>query len=57
MLLFAEAGDWHVPVFLRENWLLLVPSALAFVGLYLLLPQARRIKPIWGGVVAAMGLS
>ncbi len=39
--------------FLQENWVLLVPVLLAFAGIYLLLPQARRVKPVWGASLAA----
>jgi NADH-quinone oxidoreductase subunit J len=42
--------------FLQENWLLLMPPVLGFVAIYLLLPKARRAKPIWGGVLAALAL-
>src|SRR5437899_555266 len=42
--------------FLYDNWLLLLPPVLGFAGIYLLLPQARRRPPIWGGVLAALGL-
>lgn len=42
--------------FLQENWLLLMPPVLGFAAIYLLLPKARRSKPIWGGVLAAIAL-
>ena len=37
---------------LVENWLLILPPALGFVAIYLLLPKARRLTPIWGGALA-----
>ena len=39
--------------FLKEYGLILVPCALAFIGIYLLLPRAKRIKPISGGALTA----
>jgi NADH-quinone oxidoreductase subunit J len=55
--LFADVeparGLWP---FLRENWLLLLPPALGFVAIYLLLPKARRLPALWGGAVAALAL-
>lgn len=45
-----------VPPFLRENWVILLPFALGFVAIYLLLPRAGRLRPIWGGILAAVAL-
>src|SRR5215210_4836459 len=42
--------------FLYENGWLLLPPALGFAAVYLLLPRARRILPVWGGVTAAAAL-
>src|SRR5437870_3542665 len=42
--------------FLKENWLVLLPPVLGFAAIYLLLPQARRLKPIFGGALAAAAL-
>jgi NADH-quinone oxidoreductase subunit J len=42
--------------FLRENWRLLVPLALGFIGVYLLLPRTRGKVPILAGAIAALGL-
>src|SRR5436190_23921071 len=53
--LFADTPPPFVQ-FLHENWLLLLPPFLGFVALYLLLPQTRRLKPIWGGALAAVAL-
>ena len=57
-LLFAETEPSKslIPLFLRENWLLLLPPVLGFAAIYLLLPKGRRGKPIWGGVLAAAAL-
>jgi NADH-quinone oxidoreductase subunit J len=51
----AEPAKGLTP-FLKENWLVLLPVVLGFAAIYLLLPQARRVKPIWGGVLAAVAL-
>ncbi len=42
--------------FVRENWLVLLPLILGFVGIYLLLPSARRSKSIFGGLFSAAAL-
>ena len=42
--------------FLHENWLVLLPPVVGFAAVYLLLPQVRRAKPIWGGALAALAL-
>jgi NADH-quinone oxidoreductase subunit J len=42
--------------FLQENWRVLLPLVLGFTAIYLLLPQARRKKQIWAGVLAAFAL-
>ena len=43
-------------VFLGENGLVLFPCVLGFAAIYLLLPKARRSKPILGGALAALAL-
>jgi NADH-quinone oxidoreductase subunit J len=43
-------------VFFEENWRLLVPLALGFVGVYLLLPRPKRTSPIFAGALAGAGL-
>lgn len=50
-----EAARGLVP-FLKEYGLALLPCALGFVAIYLLLPKAGRLKPIWGGALAAVAL-
>jgi NADH:ubiquinone oxidoreductase subunit 6 (subunit J) len=42
--------------FLGENGLVLLPCVLGFAAIYLLLPKARRSKPILGGALAALAL-
>jgi NADH-quinone oxidoreductase subunit J len=42
--------------FLGENGLVLLPCVLGFAAIYLLLPKARRSKPILGGALAAFAL-
>src|SRR4051812_18903888 len=38
--------------FLRENWKILIPAVLAFVGINLILPRARRnYGAIGGGLI------
>ena len=51
----AEPARGLMP-FLQENWLVLLPPVLGFIAVYLLLPQVRRAKPIWGGALAALAL-
>lgn len=51
----AELAKGLMP-FLKENWLVLLPVVLGFAAIYVLLPQARRVKPIWGGALAAAAL-
>jgi NADH:ubiquinone oxidoreductase subunit 6 (subunit J) len=41
---------------LRDNWAMLVPAALGMAALYLLLPRARRIPPLYGAATAALAL-
>jgi NADH-quinone oxidoreductase subunit J len=42
--------------FFKENWLALLPIVLGFAAVYVLLPKARRSKPIWGALAAAVAL-
>jgi NADH-quinone oxidoreductase subunit J len=54
--LFAQTADAASPSvgdFLQAYWPILVPVLAGLVGVYLLLPQAGRFKPVWGAVVAA----
>jgi NADH-quinone oxidoreductase subunit J len=44
-------------VLFRENWRTIVPLALAFVGVYLLLPRVRRSQPLLGGALAGIGIA
>jgi NADH:ubiquinone oxidoreductase subunit 6 (subunit J) len=57
LCLFAddESGG-SILSFLRENGLLLVPPVLGFIAIYMLLPRARRLPALWGGVAAALAL-
>jgi NADH-quinone oxidoreductase subunit J len=55
--LFAETEPAHgLTALLAENWLLLTPPLLGFAAIYILMPKARRSKPLWGGVLAALAL-
>lgn len=58
MTLFAAAGDRFARLseILRLNWTMLVPCLLGFIGIYLLLPRARRKAPIVGGICAGAAL-
>jgi NADH:ubiquinone oxidoreductase subunit 6 (subunit J) len=56
ILLAAFWGQARLAEFFRLNWPLLVPVALGFVGIYLLLPKARQFAPILGGVLAGLAL-
>jgi NADH-quinone oxidoreductase subunit J len=55
--LFAEAETTGgILSFLKESWPLLVPPALGFAAIYLMLPKARRSVPLVGGFLAAAAL-
>ncbi|MBM3993559.1 MAG: hypothetical protein FJ303_05325 [Planctomycetes bacterium] len=54
LLLFADGEG--VRGFFRENWLVLLPCALGFVAIYLLMPRANRLPALWGGVLAGLAL-
>jgi NADH-quinone oxidoreductase subunit J len=41
---------------LTDHWPLWATAALGFIGIYGLLPQARRSKPIWAGLVVAVAI-
>src|SRR5262245_43735208 len=57
VMIFADAEPMRgVLPFLQENWLLLLPPVLGFAAIYLLLPKARRLTPLWGGTAAALAL-
>jgi NADH:ubiquinone oxidoreductase subunit 6 (subunit J) len=64
MLLFGQADAaaketmvrHGLDVYLRENWRLIVPLLLAFVGVYFLLPRWRRPHPALGGALAGIGI-
>ena len=45
-----------VDVYLRDNWRLVVPLLLAFVGVYFLLPRWRRPHPALGGALVGIAL-
>jgi NADH-quinone oxidoreductase subunit J len=54
--LFGQISRFAVDSFLKENWRIVLPLALGFVGVYLLLPRPRRTNPIFGGALAVLGL-
>jgi NADH-quinone oxidoreductase subunit J len=54
--LIAQTEARGLGPFLSENWPVLLPPVLGFAAIYLLLPRARRLKPLWGGVLAALAL-
>ena len=64
MLLFGQAdavakdamARHGLDVFVRDNWRLIVPLLLAFVGVYFLLPRWRRPHPILGGALAGIAI-
>src|SRR2546425_96529 len=41
----------------REFWPLLLPTALGFLGLYLLLPRVRRSRTAWSALLAGGALA
>lgn len=55
LLAETEAARGLLP-FLKENWLVLLPPVLGFAAIYLLLPQARRVKPVIGMALAALAM-
>jgi NADH:ubiquinone oxidoreductase subunit 6 (subunit J) len=42
--------------FVRDTWPIVLPVVLGSIGLYLLLPKARRFRPILGGALAVLAL-
>jgi NADH:ubiquinone oxidoreductase subunit 6 (subunit J) len=40
----------------RETWIILLPTVLGFLAVYLLLPQVRRSHVAWGAAVGALAL-
>jgi NADH-quinone oxidoreductase subunit J len=63
MLLFGQADAAKeavtrqgLDVFVRDNWPILVPLLLAFVGVYFLLPRWRRPHPVLGGALAGIAV-
>lgn len=56
LALFAQAERMDAALFLRENWRILLPLALGFVGIYLLLPRVKQTSAILGGAIAGSGL-
>lgn len=42
--------------FLELYWPVVVPTVLALLGIYLLLPRARNYPPLWGGLAAGLAL-
>ncbi len=60
MTLFAAADSARLGLFLKDYGPVLVPVALGFLGIYLLLPQVlphtRRWQRAWGAICAALAL-
>jgi NADH:ubiquinone oxidoreductase subunit 6 (subunit J) len=58
MLLFATVREMLAKTvqFAGDNWPLLVPLILGCAGIYLLLPQARRSKPVAGALLVGLAL-
>src|SRR5437660_1148417 len=52
--LLAQASDSSLEYFLQVYWPIVVPVVLGAVGVYFLLPQAGRFKPLWGALVCAV---
>jgi NADH:ubiquinone oxidoreductase subunit 6 (subunit J) len=56
--LFAETESARgLGPFLRENWFVVLPCALGFAAIYLMLPGARRTRPAWAGGLAGLALA
>ncbi len=59
MFLFSQTERppaFAIDVFLKENWQIVLPLALGFIGVYLFLPRPKRTNPILAGALAGMGL-
>src|SRR6266540_3910922 len=60
MILFLDTNDpargETLLTLVRAHWPLWATAALAFAGIYALLPNARRSKPIWAGFIAASAI-
>jgi NADH-quinone oxidoreductase subunit J len=58
MILFGADGSGFAKIggLVRENWPVLLPAFLGFIGVYLLLPRVRRSAPILGGICAGAAL-
>ena len=59
MFLFSQTDRpplFAIDVFLKENWRIVLPLALGFVGVYLLLPRPKRTSAIVSGALAGVGL-
>lgn len=54
--LFAQTAPIGLNDFLRENWRVVLPLVLGFVGVYLSLPRVKRGQPILAGSIAGLGL-
>jgi len=54
--LFGQTSRFALDAFLQENWRIVLPLALGFVGIYLLLPRVTKGKPILAGGLAGLGL-
>lgn len=55
-MLLAQTTRMGLNDFLRENWRIVLPLALGFIGIYILLPRARRMSPAVGGAIAGVGV-
>jgi NADH-quinone oxidoreductase subunit J len=53
---FTLCADADTPGFLREYWPVLLPVAIGFAAIYLLLPQGARRTPIWAGALAGIAV-
>jgi NADH-quinone oxidoreductase subunit J len=58
MGLFAAVADSFVKLrqFVADHWPQLLPVALGYCGIYLLLPRVRRSRPVLGALLAALAL-
>ena len=58
VIVFADLAGGYAKLsrFVQDNWPILLPVALGFFGVYFLLPQVRRSKPVLGGMLAGLAL-
>jgi NADH:ubiquinone oxidoreductase subunit 6 (subunit J) len=59
LFLQAQTGNRldEIRHFVETFWPVLLPTVVGLAAVYLLLPRVRRYPPLWGGVLAGLGLA